>query len=513
MPYRVFISYAHNDDAPPIDGGGEGFVSALMRRVAHYLKTNGPPTPEFFRDIYEIRKSRPFTPIIEEHLRQSDALIIVLSRNWIASEYCRRELDLFRSQRSSENVQRLQQRLILVAKQFMPVESFPQLLRDGAAHPFQEGHTFYREHEERRGLYVEYFAEGEREQPKEFNQAAKELASDLWERAEEQLPQGVQKPFSPIVTSSAAKTRKIFLAKPASDMSEPYARLVEELQGRGYAVAPDPQEKIPSDATAVPFIDDALQNAEVSIHLIGEKVGPAPDEEDHILPLQLRLASERATATTDGNRFRRIIWAPRVVPGNGDAASERDALDVIARFGTVAGDMIEGCELGDFVEIVIKHLGDNAPPVELPQYDDAISADRSVYVFANERDADYAIAVGDVLQRKCKPVPTIFEDDQDERKAWHEKQLATCDEVMIPWADAGAVWVRSNSEQLRNWRDLGRDKPFVRRSVVTGPPSGKDKTSFTRLPPREAIDVVLDLTAYPTVPTDAFDPLFPEKPV
>ena len=144
MPYRIFISYSHNDDAPPIDGEGEGFVSALMRRVAHYLTTGGPPKPEFFRDIYEIRKSRPFTPIIEQHLQQSDALLIVLSRNWTSSEYCNHELELFRSQRSTESTQRVQQRIIIVGKQFLPVESFPQLLQDGAGHFFQEGHDFFR---------------------------------------------------------------------------------------------------------------------------------------------------------------------------------------------------------------------------------------------------------------------------------------------------------------------------------------------------------------------------------
>ena len=229
MPYRIFISYSHNDDAPPIDGEGEGFVSALMRRVAHYLTTGGPPKPEFFRDIYEIRKSRPFTPIIEQHLEQSDALLIVLSRNWTSSEYCNHELELFRSQRSAESTQRVQQRIIIVGKQFLPVESIPQLLQDGAGHYFQEGHNFFREHDERRGFYVEYFLEGDKEQPREFNQAAKDLAKDLRERAEEE-PELKHRAPPPAVSNA----RRIFLAKPASDMTEAYDRLVAELQGRVY---------------------------------------------------------------------------------------------------------------------------------------------------------------------------------------------------------------------------------------------------------------------------------------
>jgi hypothetical protein len=119
--------------------------------------------------------------------------------------------------------------------------------------------------------------------------------------------------------------------------------------------------------------------------------------------------------------------------------------------------------------------------------------------------------IADALQQcNIEPVPTVFEDDQAARTAWHEKQLASCDAVVIPWAAAGAVWVRSNSEQLRNWQQLGRDKPFVQRSVVAGPPSGKDKLTFKRLPPRESIDIVLDLTQYEKVPADALEALFPE---
>ena len=507
MPYRIFISYSHNDDAPPIDGEGEGFVSALMRRVAHYLTTGGPPKPEFFRDIYEIRKSRPFTPIIEQHLQQSDALLIVLSRNWTSSEYCNHELELFRSQRSTESTQRVQQRIIIVGKQFLPVESIPQLLQDGAGHFFQEGHNFFQEHDERRGFYVEYFLEGDKEQPREFNQAAKDLAKDLRERAEEEPQLKHQAP-----PPSVRNARRIFLAKPANDMTEAYERLVEELQGRGYEVAPDPALKIPSDSTAVPFIESALSDAEVSIHLVGERVGPAPDDEEHILPLQLRLAGERVASNAEEQRFRRIIWAPRTLHGNGDVppTGDRDPLEVVKRFGAMESDKIEGCELGDFVEFVVKHLGDNAPPIDVPQYH-VLSPNASVYVLTNERDADYAMEIADALQQcNIEPVPTVFEDDQAARTAWHEKQLASCDAVVIPWAAAGAVWVRSNSEQLRNWQQLGRDKPFVQRSVVAGPPSGKDKLTFKRLPPRESIDIVLDLTQYEKVPADALEALFPE---
>lgn len=519
MSYRVFVSYAHNDDVKPIDGGGEGFVSALMRRVAHYFIVDGPPAPEFFRDLYDIRHSRPFKPIIDKSLQEYDALMIVLSRNWIASAYCNRELETFRSFRNQESLDSFQQRIIVVVKQFISVDDLPKLLRDDSGYNFQEGHKFYEEHHERRGLYNEFFAEGNREQSKEFNQAARELARDLRERTEEhvhkergerRLPVGHSALISP--GEPARKERVVFLATPASDMKDAYNRLVEELQGRGYTVTPDRSAKMPSDATAVQFIENALSDAEAAIHLVGEKLGPAPEEQENILPLQLRLAAERAGRKTDNQSFCRIIWAPRTMGDGVASASSRDPLEVVKRFGAIDGDKIEGCELSDFVEFVVKHLVDHPPirPSEEIRQDNSLSPNAKVYVWAPKEDADYALEVADALD-KCsiRPIPTIFEDRDESSEAWHEKQLATCDAVVIPWAAAKPGWVFSNSDQLKDWHELGRDKPFLQRCVVTGPPAGTDKISFKRFPPRESIDVVLDLTQQEKPSPDDLGPLFP----
>ena len=52
---------------------------------------------------------------------------------------------------------------------------------------------------------------------------------------------------APIVVPNG---RTVFLSKPASDMKAAYARLVNELQGKGFTVAPDPNQDPPDDASA-----------------------------------------------------------------------------------------------------------------------------------------------------------------------------------------------------------------------------------------------------------------------
>jgi hypothetical protein len=75
------------------------------------------------------------------------------------------------------------------------------------------------------------------------------------------------------------------------------------------------------------------------------------------------------------------------------------------------------------------------------------------------------------------------------------------------WAKAAEVWVKSQSRELKNWRDLGRDKRFACRGLVAGPPPGERKELLVQLPPRNEIDVVLDLTAYEKPLPEALDPL------
>ena len=69
------------------------------------------------------------------------------------------------------------------------------------------------------------------------------------------------------------------------------------------------------------------------------------------------------------------------------------------------------------------------------------------------------------------------------------------------------MWARVTSRELKNWRELGRESQFAWRGVVAGPPSGDRKKAFVQLPPRNEIDIVVDLTAHDTPPPEALDAL------
>ena len=494
-PFQIFVSYARNDDLPPLDGEGKGFVTTLLKHLEFHFTCFGEPTPLIWRDKRAIARSEQFDPIIEKGVRDSDLLLVVLSNNWIHREFCLRELELFNQRWSSDGEAAVKGRIIVAGKNHIDPGARPTLLQG------QEGYLFYSPDEDNPSRFREYFVRGKARE--EFHERTQELAEDIWRRAceRENVPRPASALTGPVWTPVPSSGRKIYLAKPAADMRAAYTRLVDELRQRGYIVAPSPESEIPSDGRAPEFIRTSLGGAELSIHLLGAKPGWAPEDCEPIVPLQLKLAA-------DGGA-RRIIWAPRILVDDHAQiapAEARDPFTILEKFDRKRdSDTVDGSEVSAFAQFVIKHLDKNVPPV--PEID-VIDANARVYLYHRPEDTQYAVEIARALEaRGIQPVFPAFEGDPAELAALHRKELSECDAVILCWAKAAEVWVKSQSRELKNWRDLGRDKRFAVRGLVAGPPPGERKELLVQLPPRNEIDVVVDLTAYDKLVPEALDPL------
>ncbi|HXW50456.1 MAG TPA: toll/interleukin-1 receptor domain-containing protein [Candidatus Acidoferrales bacterium] len=492
MPFQIFVSYARNDDLPPLDGEGKGFITTLLKHLEFHFTGFGEPVPVIWRDRRAIARSEQFDPIIEKGINDSQLLLVVLSNNWVHREFCLRELDLFHQRWRAEGDDGVKRRIIVVGKNHIEPSARPALLQG------QEGYLFYAPDDENPSRFREFFVRGKARE--EYHERTQELAEDIWHRAceHEQVPQRVSTAatWKPVVQSG----RKVYLAKPAADMRAPYARLVDELGQRGYALAPSPDAEFPADATAKDFVLEALEGAELSIHLLGDKGGWAPEDCEPIVPLQLKAAAEAHS--------RRVVWAPRILVDehSQSTGAERDPFAILEKFDhKLDSDTVDGSELSAFAQFVVQHLDKNTPP--MPEID-AIDANARVYLYHRPEDTAYATAIGRALaERGIQPVFPAFEGDPAELAALHRQELAECDAVVLCWANAAEVWVKSQARELKNWRDLGRDKQFACRGLVAGPPPGQRKELLMQLPPRNEIDVVLDLTGSETPAPDALDPL------
>jgi hypothetical protein len=511
VPFQTFISYARRDDQPfpPESHEANGFVTALVRNLKYDFQSLGGTAPELWRDTRAIKASDQFDPIIQKAITNSDLLLVILSRNWLERDFCLRELNLFAKRWQHEGEESLKSRIIVVAKHHVANEDRPPLLQG------QDGYRFYRrDDDEAIGREQEFFRRG-RPQDDEYHDRVEAAAYDLWARSRmhgaTSYPPEIDLPKR---SNEDATIRTIYLAKSAADMRPAYLRLVDELQQRRYRVVPDPATEIPYDDTAAEFVDSALRESEISIHLLGEKSGYAPDDADPIVKLQLVRAAQRVAApigepsSTDAG-FRRIVWAPRILvdrEAETEPGIERDPLAVLERFDKQrATDKIEGAEIGKFVDFVLQYLTRTTKPPKQPP---KIVANAQVYVDHGVEDTDYAFEFGKALRgRKIQPVFPNFEGNPTEVAAANRGLLRECDAVVVCWANAAEVWARSRFPEFQAWHDLGRERGFACRGLIAGPPAGKRKRVFIEFPPRNELDVVLDLTGYEWPVPEALDPL------
>ena len=231
MTPQIFISYARDDDAAPPDArDAKGFVTYLHEQLAYELKQLGPPAPVLWRDRKAIERGRQFEPELEDQVRRSHLIIVVLSGNWLAREWCRKEVALFEAAHRHGDKRDLRERIICVGKHHILPSSRPELLQG------QEGFNLYGI-DPLNGEQIDYFDRG-KVLNEDYFKIVKELARYAHRRLGATGGSGPEPPPPPPPSSPTG--RAVFVAWPASDMELAYQGIVKELTARNFAVVPPP---------------------------------------------------------------------------------------------------------------------------------------------------------------------------------------------------------------------------------------------------------------------------------
>jgi TIR domain-containing protein len=123
---HIYISYAWDDDLPPPDQPDrKGFVTFLDEALRYEFRDLGPDRPSIWRDTKRISSNDAFTSDVEETLRNASCLVVILSPNWMASEWCNQELDSFVKYRGPDEIR---ERIFVVGKRYVAPERSPLLL-------------------------------------------------------------------------------------------------------------------------------------------------------------------------------------------------------------------------------------------------------------------------------------------------------------------------------------------------------------------------------------------------
>src|SRR5207248_9817122 len=86
----VFISYCRVDDKP--DPSGRRWVSKFTQDLHTLLQQNSGHTIHIWRDTKNLDSADRFDLEIFDQLRKTAVLLPILTRNYLTSEYCNREL-------------------------------------------------------------------------------------------------------------------------------------------------------------------------------------------------------------------------------------------------------------------------------------------------------------------------------------------------------------------------------------------------------------------------------------
>jgi hypothetical protein len=345
MVHRVFVSYRRVDDEPPPGRPRErGFVAYLLRQLRWELSQLGVPDALLWQDRSRIEPGDIWSEAVFKEVNNAELFVVILSCNYITSDWCKTELGTMAS-RVAKLDAASGQRIFRVDKNSVPEDDIPETLRRIQAV------QFYSEGDEDDGI-DEFYWRGQVRRPREYEDAVNRLAKAIRKRLKELgIPLGAVKSKA---RSSAARPKiaAVFVAKPATDMLEAYRALVWALQGRGYRVTPDADKDLSEVGEEVQStVVNALEDAEASIHLLGQRKGGRPDGLDmDLVSMQLAVAAEET-------RKMRMIWAPKVLMSQAGAEVERDPLEVVEGFGArLDTDQIDGDTASRFTEYVLQRL-------------------------------------------------------------------------------------------------------------------------------------------------------------
>ncbi len=358
---QVFISYRRLDNAPPSDGRNRhGFVNYLLRQVRSRLQEDGVPDAILWQDRSEIEPGDVWSDAILQALNRAELFIAILSKNYIRSSWCKQELGVMKSRVEKLGPPVGERRIFRVDKHKVPEKEVPETLRR------IQSVQFYREDHDAKCV-DEFFWGGKVRLSREFDKALLELTSAIGKRLEELgipfEPKGHPEPQ--LDNPRPSNGRVVFVAKPALDMVEYYRTLVEELQGTGFRITPDPDEDLGDVGEEVrSAVVEGLAEAEASIHLLGTRTGARPDGLDmDLVPMQLAAAADEAKRRSG---FERMIWAPTVLLAETSAQAKkarRDPLKILKQFGQqlLAMDQIDGDTASRFNEFVLQRLERRRP--------------------------------------------------------------------------------------------------------------------------------------------------------
>jgi len=441
--HDVYVSYAHVDNVA-LGGDAEGFVTRLQqdlrRRLEQYLGTS----VQVWRDV-KLLGGDDFSGTTETVLAKSATLVVICSPSYLASAWCRKELEVFLQTAKEPGVPAgSRSRLFRVDKTPVGVDRLPPEMASLL------GYAFYRLDDA--GRAREFFID-DQNRASDYVTRLDDLAHDISKTLTE-----MRDPQAESAKGVSIPGRTVYLAETASDVAPERDQLSRELMARGHQVLPAQALPLTSGDYAR-AVREEMARADLSVHLVGARRGIVPEAEERpIVELQCEIAMQISK--------RCLVW---IAPGSGKVPVQ----ETVEQSNNPGAEIVNA-NFQDFKGVVVDRLAGLSHAAQ-----SAVGVLPQIYLMHEEDDWEAAKILARYLESKGVEVAhPLFSATPSEIRRDRTETLQTCDAAVIVWGSATEAWLRAMIRELRKASNLGGRKSLPYAIYLT-PPLDDAKTEFS----------------------------------
>jgi CMP-2-keto-3-deoxyoctulosonic acid synthetase len=424
--HDVFVSYSHIDDRAV---GKPGWVTSFATRLRNQLSVELGRDASVWFDV-RLNPGDLLTREIQDRLRKTAVLIAVMSRSYVQSGWCGRELKAFLdATNKGELAVDNRSRVIKVIKQ--PLEDDP-----------------HHEHVLADAKGVEFYHVGTDGLPRELA-----ADTDEYDYALTRVAHSIAR-----ILESMRKRRTVFVGPASAANQTQREKVRQELLAYDYDVVDAGGAAAPLDAD----LRAAVEKSSLCLHFVDSTDSPAQTE-----------STNRARRAADAAGTRQVVVVrsdEEAVPPVFEtlsAAAPAEATEVLVNRPTH--------ELKTTVHRLLDAPADTAAGPHMPR----------VYLVCHQDDHplirdNRARALRDYLaahQIEVK-VPLAEQADGAEFSRDNRTKLKSCDAVVLYWGTSRQAWFEQRLDELLQARGWRRGKPFTVKVGYVADPDSPIKQNF-----------------------------------
>jgi TIR domain-containing protein len=467
----LFISYAHIDDQPPMPGE-QGWITRFHTTLAAFLSTRLGREAKIWRDK-KLQGNDVFANEIIDRFKQSAVLVSIVTRRYLKSEWCTREVREFCQSAQQTGGLAVGNKLRVFKVITAPVdireeESLPAPMRDVL------GYEFYTVKD---GVPLAFDPAYGQEYKELLFQKVARLAWDVAQLLEIlEARRSTSDSKGNNVVGELPSKPAVYLAECSYDRKKERGLLEGELKRLGYPVFPDKQ--LPTDeAEYIAAVESLLARCSLSIHLVGEGYGTVPN--GPTLKSVGMHQNELAAARYKSDGLKRLIWLPQGT--RSDQAPQQAFIEALHRDADaqLGADLIAGSieELRAAIHATLRKIEQPEQKGDVNGTEAAAGENsKLIYLICDEQDRKATVPV----RKLCKQLgfevelPAFKGDASEVRKA-NQQLLRNCDAVLLFYGAGDEAWKRTVDNDLKKMAGYRDGRPLLAKCIYLAEPRTSDK--------------------------------------